>query len=166
MKRAVARQDAVTLRMAVPVVESAHQLDAALHRLGTRVAEEDAVRKTVLCKALGETFAFGNAIKVRTVPKPCPLGSQSLDQVGMAMAERRNGDPAGKVQKASPVRGIQIRTLASLERKVRTSICRQQRLAHDLLLCGCRISETGGRWILPFLAPCQPVERQRFLYQG
>jgi len=65
MESRLEADDLVPLGLAVHVLILADQLDAALDRLGARVAEETSFRRTTLLSALGELLAVADAEQVR-----------------------------------------------------------------------------------------------------
>src|SRR5690606_36404787 len=64
VERALERNEPVPLRPAGNMVIAARQLDRALHRLGTGVAEEYAVRKRCRAKPLRQTLLARDTVKV------------------------------------------------------------------------------------------------------
>ena len=122
MEGALEGDQPIALGMAVMGMVLAHRLDAALDRLGARIAEEDRVSEAVLGEAPRQSLAFGNAEDVGDVPQLLRLLGQRGDQPGMRMAQRGDGDAAHEVQVASAVGPMQIRALPALDGEVEPGI--------------------------------------------
>ena len=131
VERRLEADQLVPLGLAVHVLILADQLDAALDRLGARVAEEHGVGERVLDQPLGQLLAVADAEQVRGVPKLLALLDQSLDQVGMAVAQRVDGDAGGKVDITSAVRRVEIGTLSAFEHDVLATVRRHNSRNHS-----------------------------------
>ena len=94
--------------MAGGAVELAHRLDRALAGLGAGVAEEHGIGEAVGDQPLGQTLLLRDLVEVGDVPELAALLDQRLDQMGMAVAQRRDGDAAGEVEIAVAIGGVKI----------------------------------------------------------
>ena len=131
VERRLEADDLVALGLAVHELILADQLDAALDRLGARVAEEHRVGERILDQPLGQLLAVADAEQVRGVPELAALLGQSLDQSGMAVAQRVHGDAGGKVQVTSAVRRVEIVALSAFEHDVLATVRRHHSRNHD-----------------------------------
>ena len=88
VERAPAGDDAVALALAGLVEVLAHQLDAALDRLGARVAEERAIGEAIRDEPLGQPLLPGDPVQIRGVPQLSGL----LGQRPPTLSTGGNGD--------------------------------------------------------------------------
>ena len=109
------------LGTAVDELVAARGLDRALDRFGTGVAEEDLVGKAPLGQRLGKPLLFRNAEEVGDMPDLPGLRRQRGDELRVGMAERVDGDPAGEVEEASAVGGLDPGAFAAHEGEGRTN---------------------------------------------
>ena len=117
---------AVAFGRAAAGLIDARELDRALHRLRTGIAEEHTVGEGRGCKPLGEARLRRNMIEVRDVPEFLALGFQRGDHVRMRVAQAGHADAAAEVQVALAVGRIEIRPLAPLEGEVEAAIVGHQ----------------------------------------
>ena len=118
--------DAVALGLAARPMEAPHHLDAGLHGLRTRVADEHGVGEAVRDQPVGQPLQLGDVEQVRDVPELARLLASGLDQVRVGVPEAGDGDARGEVEHAAAVRGPQPSALAALEGEVVPLVDRQQ----------------------------------------
>ena len=117
--------DAEPLGLAAGGLIFARHLDRALDRLGAGILKKHRVGKGRRAQPVGQPFAFRNAIEIRDVPDLLRLLGQRLDQIGMRMAERVDGDAGGEIEVALARGRDQPGALAPLESEVDARISRQ-----------------------------------------
>ena len=103
---------------AVHVVIAPRQLDGALAGFRARIAEEHLVGERHLAQPLRQPLLSGDAIEVGGVPHLVGLLGQRIDQLGMRVAQRIDGNAAGEIQIAIAVGGDQPGAFAALEHEV------------------------------------------------
>src|SRR5437899_1973958 len=130
MERRLEADQLVALRLAVDVLVLADELDAALDRLGARVAEEHRVGKGEIDQPLGQFLAVAYAIEVGGMPELGALLGQRLDQGGMAVAQRIHGDTGREVDETSAVRRVEIVALSAFEHDVLATVRRHHSRNH------------------------------------
>ena len=98
MEGALEGDDAEALGMAGRRLVLAHDLDAALHRLGAGIAEKHGVGEGVGDQPLGQPVLPRDAEQVGGVPDLLRLLGQGLDQARVGVAQAGDRDAAGEVQ--------------------------------------------------------------------
>ncbi len=89
------------LAFVIPVF--ARHLDGQFTGLGARVGKENRIRKGLFHQHIGQLLLRGNVVKIGHMPQRLRLRRQRLDQCGVSVAQRIDGDPCAKIQKAAPV---------------------------------------------------------------
>ena len=118
MECAIEGDDAIALGPAARRLVLARHLDGAFHRFGARIGEEDEMRKADRAQALGEPFAFRNAIEIGDVPELFRLLGQRRNQMRMRMAKRVDRDAGGEIEIARAVDRRQPDAIAPLESEI------------------------------------------------
>jgi hypothetical protein len=117
--------DAVPARIAPGEVIAPRGLDRAFKRLRARVLEKDVIGKAVIGQAARQALAIRDPIEVRHMPELFRLFGQSLDKVGMAMAERVHRDACRKIEMATALGIDEPHTVPALESNIGTVIDRK-----------------------------------------
>ena len=112
----------------------ADHLEPALDSLTARVGEEDRIGKAVVDQTLGEARLSGDVVQVGRVPDLARLLGERLDQMRVAMAERRHRDAGAEIKVAAAVRVMDVGALALLKGEVGTRVRRHDGGYHDALL--------------------------------
>ena len=73
-------------------------LDRPFQGLGAEIGEEDAIGEAVGDKPVGEALGLRDLEQVRRMPKLLRLRGQRGDEMGMVVAEGRDGDPATEIE--------------------------------------------------------------------
>src|SRR5262249_34727057 len=108
----------IALRLAGGRMIFARHLDRAFQRLGTRVLEKHGVGEARGAQPVGKFLSLRNAIEVGNVPNLLRLLGQRLDQIGMGMSERIDGNPSRKIEIPLTIGREQPSALAPLESEI------------------------------------------------
>src|SRR5205823_13759935 len=131
-KRALPAHHPVALQMPGLHLVYADHLDRPLARFGARIVEEHGIGEAVGSEPLGEPLLPRDLEQVRAVRELLRLRGNRLDQARVAMAERGDGDAAGKVEKFAAVGRIEIEAFAPLDGDVPPAIGRHYSWNHGL----------------------------------
>ena len=108
----------------------ARELECSLHRFGTAVAKEHAVNDAATIDELfGQIGCRCVVIQVRQMQEAARMLGNRCGYIGVAIAERIDGDACHTVEIALPGGVIQVTTLAAFEHKIRAGIGLQDILA-------------------------------------
>ena len=125
MERALEGDEVCAFGVAASIVILTRHLDRAFERFSAGVREEHRVGEGRVDQLFGELFLTGDAVDVRQVPDFMRLFGQSGDQIGVAVAQRVDGNACAKVEIARAVGCEQIRAFAPLKFEVGPRIGRQ-----------------------------------------
>jgi hypothetical protein len=131
VERRLEADDLVPFGLAIHELILADQLDAALDRLRAGIAEEHRVGEGEVGQPLGQLLAVADPEQVRGVPELGALLGESLDQGGVAVAQRVDGDAGGKVDITSAVRRVEIVALSAFEHDVLATVRRHNSRNHS-----------------------------------
>ena len=120
-------QDAIALGVTVNPLASPRHLDRRLIRLGPGIGEEDKVGESGVDEAPGKSLALGILVEVGDVPEFRPLPRQRLDEMGMRMADRGDGDSGAEIEIALARRRDEPGALATVESDVSARVSRYDR---------------------------------------
>ena len=126
VERTLEGHDPVPLRRARGREMAADHLDRALDRFRTRVAHEDGVRERGADQPLGEPRKLRDLEQVGDVPDPAGLLDQRRGEVGVTVAQARDGDAAAEVEHAAAVAAVEPRPLTAREREIVAPVHGQQ----------------------------------------
>ena len=115
MESAFEGDDVEAFGMALGIMITPRGLDRAFQRLGAGIGEEHLVGEGRRRQAGGELLLAGAFVQIGEMPELFGLRLHRLDEMGMGMAQRIDGDAGREIEIALAAFGHQPDALAALE---------------------------------------------------